>query len=130
MHIDISLIPTDVVNFCKAAGNFTTKLQTDLESNTAIVVATLIDDTFGTQLAAEIRTGAITVTEDALSAINKLENAVQTPAVEAIFQRLGSDLAQLAHNDAKHDLSYYISCFETVLHDIFNKGNATVTTTA
>lgn len=127
MHFDISLIPTDVVNFCKKAATFTTTLENDLKSNIAIDITAAIDTAMGTGLSETIRQTLITVATDAVTAIGKLENAVETPAVQGIFQRLGADLTQLAHNSDKHTLSYYIGAFEAIINDVFGKGNATVT---
>jgi len=118
MKVNIELIPADLRAIATKMANVTTTIKTALSSNLAVDVAALFPG--GTQLDAE----CITACNEALIGCNALIKVADNAGLNARLQRLGSDMTKLAHANAKHTISYYIVCFETLFADLFGNSNA------
>ncbi len=113
MHLDITLIPSDVAALCRKFAGMTKQFETDLQSGIATDVAAMIPG--GAQLDQDM----IAMCQLAIKSAGLLAAAADAVGVSARFQRLGSDLTKLEHADEKHTISFYITSFEVIFHDLF-----------
>jgi len=115
MHFDITLIPFEVTALCRKFAGMTNQFENDLKSGIATDVAALFPG--GAQLDQDM----IAMCQVAIKSAGLLAAAADAVGMSARFQRLGSDLAMIEHDDEKHTISFYITSFEVVYHDLFGK---------
>ena len=118
LGLTIEHIPADVRSLAEKCANITTILKSELQSAVVTDVAALFPG--GEQL----DTDCIAACNVAVTACKAVENIADSPAVNAILQRLGADLTKIQHSSEKHTISFYIASFEIVFHDIFGKSAA------
>lgn len=115
LNFDITHVPNDVKNLAHKAAIVTSIIGKDLKSPFAAELAALIPNG-GTLLI-----DAQNACEKAMVALNAIQDMTDNPAYSAILQRLGSDLTKIAHSSEKHTISFYITSFEIIWHDLFGK---------
>jgi len=119
--LDVTLIPHDVKELATKYANVTKTIQTDLQSGIATDIAAMFPG--GTQLQKDL----IAVTGRAVTALNAVAGLAGNNAGSAILQRLGADLTQIEHASTKHTISFYITSFELVFHDLFGSTQTPIT---
>lgn len=115
MHLSIELIPGEIKHLAEHAASVTTTIRTDLQKGIVTDVAALFPG------GGQLQTDCIAACNLAIQACTAVEGIAGSPAVQAIFQRLGADIVRLQHANNNHTISDYITWFEVIFHDIFGK---------
>lgn len=111
----LAIFDKDVKNACTIAGGITAKIIADLDSPDALVIETLLEPWMP-----QIGTYAADVTkalEGASPALSLLQKIGDTNSIQAILQRVGSEISSILHG-GKHNLSFYIAAFENIVFGV------------